>query len=33
MYAMVDPFFIFNTLYVFCVIDPVPAVIASRKEK
>ncbi len=33
MCAMVDLFFIFNALYVFCVIDAVPAVIASRKEK
>lgn len=33
MCAMVDLFFIFNVLYVFCVIDAVPAVIASRSEK
>ena len=33
MRAMVDLFFIFNVLYVFCVIDAVPAIIASRSEK
>lgn len=33
MCAMVDLFFIFNVLHIFCVIDAVPAVIASREEK
>jgi hypothetical protein len=33
MCAMVDLFFIFNVMYVFCVINAVPAVIANRKEK
>jgi len=33
MCAMVDLFFIFNVSYVFCVINAVPAVIASRMEK
>jgi hypothetical protein len=33
MCAMVDLFFIFNVLYIFCIIDAVPAIIASRSEK